>query len=72
LPNPRPSKKLLPILMLVGFSGCKSTSEGCPPLIDYSAERQTLAAKELRRLPANSEVAKLVVDYGKLRAACRL
>lgn len=73
LPNPKLWKKPLLILMLVGSSGCKSTSGGsCPPLVDYSAERQTLAAKELRALPKGSELAKLVVDYGKLRAACRL
>lgn len=73
LPNLRPWKKPLLILMLASSSGCQTTSGGvCPPLVNYSAERQTLAAKELRALPKDSEIAKLVVDYGKLRAACRL
>ena len=38
----------------------------------YSVETQRLAAKELRALPKDSQVAKLVVDYGKMRAACRV
>ena len=45
---------------------------GCPPRVTYSAETQRLAAKELRALPKDSQVAKLVVDYGKMRAACRV
>jgi hypothetical protein len=73
LPNLRPWKRLPLILTMACFSGCQTTSGGaCPPLVNYSAERQTLAAKELRALPKDSEIAKLVVDYGKLRAACRL
>jgi hypothetical protein len=59
------------ILMLASFSGCQSTSR-CPPLVDYSAERQTKAAKELRLLPKGSELANMIVDYGQLRRTCRL
>ena len=63
--------KLPLILMLASFSGC--ASEGaCPPLVDYSAERQTKAAKELRSLPKGSELANMIVDYGQLRRSCRL
>lgn len=73
MPNLALSKKLLTILMLAAFSGCQSTSGGaCPPLVDYSAERQTLAAKELRSLGKRSELANMIVDYGKLRRVCRL
>ena len=73
LPNLGLSKKLLMILTLAVSSGCQSTSGGaCPPLVDYSAERQTLAAKELRSLPKGSQLAHMIVDYGKLRRACRL
>lgn len=55
------------------LSGCQSIPvSGCPPLVTYSAETQRLAAKELRALPKDSQVAKLVVDYGKMRAACRI
>lgn len=62
------------ILTLASFSlaGCQTTGAGgCPPLITYSAETQRLAAQELRRLPKDSHLAKLVVDYGKMRRACR-
>jgi len=71
LQNLKPKMKLPLILMLASFSGCQSTSR-CPPLVDYSAELQTKAAKELRALPRDSAVARLVVDYGQLRRTCRL
>ena len=60
-------------LAAFSLSACQTTSGGgCPPLVTYSAETQRLAAKELRALPKDSQVAKLVVDYGKMRAACRI
>lgn len=62
-------------LTTVGFSlsACNSVpSSGCPPLIRYSAETQKKAAEELRRLPPGSPLAKLVVDYKKMRDACRI
>jgi hypothetical protein len=60
--------------MLASFSlaACQTTSGGgCPPLITYSAATQRQAAAELRRLPKDSPLAKLIVDYGKFRRACR-
>ena len=72
MPNLKPWKKLPLILIAGSFSGCQTTSGGCPPLVHYSAERQTKAAKELRALVKGSELAHMIVDYGKLRAACRL
>jgi hypothetical protein len=63
--------KLPMILMLASFSGCASTSR-CPPLVDYSKEDQAKAAKELRALPNDSAIARLVQDYGQLRRTCRL
>ncbi len=71
LQNLKPKMKLLLILMLASFSGCAS-GVTCPPLVDYSAERQTKAAKELRSLPKGSELANMIVDYGQLRRTCRL
>lgn len=54
------------------LAACQSTGGGgCPPLVTYSAETQRLAAAELRRLPKDSQLAKLVVDYGKTRRAIR-
>lgn len=68
-------KTPLAILMmgLFSLSACQSVDRGsgCPPLIEYSADTQKRAAKELRALPKDSEVAKLVGDYGKMRRACR-
>lgn len=43
----------------------------CPPLAAYDAATQRAAAAELRRLPAGSDLARLVADYGTLRARCR-
>lgn len=67
----KPWKKLLLILIAVSFEGCAS-GVTCPPLVYYSAERQTKAAKELRALPHDSEIAKFISDYGQLRRTCRL
>lgn len=43
----------------------------CPVLKQYSKERLTKAANELRSLPDDSEVAALLTDYSKMRDACR-
>lgn len=43
----------------------------CPPLAAYAAATQRRAAAELRRLPPGSDLARLVADYGTLRARCR-
>jgi hypothetical protein len=55
------------------LNGCNSTSNGggCPPLIEYSADEQRRVAAEIRQHP-NSEMARLVRDYGKMRKACRI
>lgn len=68
-------KKSRAILIAAVFSltACQTTTGGgCPPLVTYSAETQRLAAQELRRLPKDSQLAKLIVDYSKMRKACRL
>jgi outer membrane murein-binding lipoprotein Lpp len=43
----------------------------CPVLTKYSSDQLKSAAQELRNLPNESQVAKMVIDYGKLRDACR-
>lgn len=59
----------------VSIAGCNSSVErvvgDCPKLELYSAEDQRRAAAEIRKNP-NSELARLVRDYGKLRKACRV
>lgn len=43
----------------------------CPPLAAYSAETQRRASAQLRALPPGSDLARLVTDYGTMRARCR-
>jgi hypothetical protein len=52
-------------------SACRSAG-GCPPLVTYPIEMQRRAASELRALPKDSALSELIVDYGKLRKACRV
>ncbi len=66
----------LSILMMALFSlaGCQSyvATSGCPPLVTYSAADQKQASSELRALlPRDSQIARMIVDYGKMRDACR-
>lgn len=65
------------ISMLAAFSlisGCAAATAGggCPPLVSYTADMQRRAASELRALPRQSPLAAMIVDYGKMRAACRV
>jgi len=53
------------------LAACNSTSGGCPPLVTYSAVQQRRASAELHGLPRDSEIAQMIVDYGKTRTACR-
>jgi hypothetical protein len=43
----------------------------CPRLVDYSRAVQARAAEELKNLPAQSPLAVMLVDYGKLRDQVR-
>ena len=69
--------RLLTIFVMASFSlaGCSTqlhTGSGCPPLVQYSAQTQRRAADELERLPKDSAVAQMIVDYKKTRDACRI
>lgn len=62
-------------LIAVTFSltACQTTSGGCPPLVTYSEAFQKQAAQEMRVAKMMTpRVAQLVVDYGKMRDACRV
>ena len=61
-------------LIAASFSlaSCQTSSGGCPPLINYTAAQQRQAAGELRKMHSEAQVAKMITDYGKLRAACRI
>lgn len=43
----------------------------CPILTKYTPAQLQKAADELESLPTESQIAKMVVDYSKIRAACR-
>lgn len=67
---------MMRLTVLIGvissLAACQSTGGGgCPPLTSYSAVQQRQAAAELRKIP-RSQVAQMIVDYGKMRDACRL
>jgi len=66
---------MLRIVFLAAISSllaaCQTTGGGCPPLVTYSRAQQTQARSELLSLPAGSQIAKMIVDYGKTRDACR-
>jgi hypothetical protein len=66
-------RSLISTIIAFSVSACQSTSGGgCPPLINYSAAQQKQAANELRKMHSEAQVAKMITDYGKLRAACRV
>jgi hypothetical protein len=43
----------------------------CPPLVQYDRNTQSAVSAELKKLPANSPVGRMIADYGTLRAKCR-
>lgn len=61
------------ILFAIFAAGCSSTATAwrCPPLAIYSKQFQAVAAEELQALPEDGRVPIMVMDYGKLRKACR-
>lgn len=64
--------RMILIGVVSSLAACQTTTGGgCPPLIAYSAQTQRLAAAELRKLPKDSPIAKMIVDYKKTRDACR-
>ncbi len=58
-------------MLLAGCGAATSSATRCPPLATYPPAFQSRAAGELQALPAGSAVGQLVVDYGRLRDACR-
>lgn len=56
----------------LALAACNTPGGGCPPLVSYSKEQQARAADELRALPWDSQLGRMMIDYGKTRDACRL
>ncbi|RJP45493.1 hypothetical protein C4587_00940 [Candidatus Parcubacteria bacterium] len=65
------SFKTLAVVSALALASCASTGGGAPPLVTYSVATQRQAAAELRKLPKDSALARMIVDYGKQRAAIR-
>ena len=67
-------RKRLAIAATVLLAGCATAgSDGpvCPALVPYPADVQQRAADELATLPLDSALARLIEDYGELRARIR-
>ena len=63
----------LPLIGMMFLIGCSPvTSDTCPTLFSYSDEFQAKAAGEMDALPEGSALAKLVGDYGVVRAETRV
>lgn len=65
-------------MLLLALTACAhapapppTTRTACLPMAEYSRAEQDKAADELEALPSNSQVGRMVVDYGTLRAANR-
>ena len=72
-PNVSKAKTAAAVLFSLLPGGCASPIGGdCPPLPAYSSATQRLAAVELRGAPKGSALARMIVDYGKMRDACRV
>lgn len=64
--------KYLAIASLVFLGACSGGSQFvCPALVPYSPAVQNAAAVELNSLPRESVIAKMIDDYGDLRARIR-
>jgi hypothetical protein len=59
------------------LSGCATVGSEpgglavCPPVVEYSRERQARAADELMLLPAPSAIAEMMSDYAVMREQAR-
>lgn len=76
-------KKLFAAVAVIGIlvSGCADgpsvdrvalVKQQCPVLKRYSREQLMQAAKELRALATDSQIANMLTDYSQLRDACRV
>lgn len=62
---------LLTILLLSTSSCAAGISDSCPPVVPYDQATQAAAADELKALPANSALGRMMVDYGIMRSEAR-
>lgn len=74
--------QLIPVILMMSLTGCSAgifkdglriEAVSCPTLIRYGEEYQRHAADELRRIEKTSpHIARLVVDYSKIRDQIRV
>jgi len=53
------------------LSACSSSIDTCPAVVEYDKSMQRQASEELSKLPPDSVISAMIVDYGKLRAKLR-
>ena len=56
---------------LLGACARAGSEPGCLALVPYDSQTQLQAAEELASLPASSTLARMIDDYGDLRARIR-
>ncbi len=67
---------VLVLLTLLMLNGCAAQPvpvlhNFCIPMVSYSRQEQSKAVKELESLGSHSELAEMITDYGRMRAADR-
>nr|WP_103336551.1 hypothetical protein [Pseudotabrizicola formosa] len=69
---------VVPLIVMLWLTGCGTDSfkalVPCPPVVEYSADDQDRAAKELETLPEGAVVVIMLNDYAVMRdqaRACR-
>lgn len=66
--TPLPAVLLIAMLWLSACAmGVSETSAPCPPVVDYTAADQVRAADELKALPEDAIVVRMLSDYAVLR-----
>jgi hypothetical protein len=53
------------------FVACAPANSSCPPVAAYDRDTLAQAAAEIEQLGSNSATARLIADYGVLRAQVR-
>lgn len=76
-------RALFGTIIILSLAGCATMSHDnfvqartlviakCPVLKSYTPEQQQRAANELREVGVNSQLANMLVDYSRMRDACR-
>ena len=70
--TPPPAALLIAMLWLTGCAMAGSDSRApCPPVVEYTAADQGLAADEVVAMPEDAVVVRMLSDYAVLREQAR-